>query len=123
MTQRLSTVRLERMHTVLGGYIDRGEMPGLVALVSRGADVHVEALGELSFGGPPMKRDTIFRIASMTKPVTAAAAMTLVEECRLRLDDSVDELLPELASRKVLRRLDATLDDLVPAKRAISCCR
>jgi CubicO group peptidase (beta-lactamase class C family) len=57
------------MHAVLGGYIDRGEMPGLVALVSRGEDVHVEALGALSFGGSPMHRDSIFRIASMTKPL------------------------------------------------------
>jgi len=120
MTQRLSAARLERMHTVLSGYIDRGEMPGIVALVSRGKTVHVEALGALSFGGSPMKRDAIFRIASMTKPITAAAAMILVEECRLRLDDPVDEFLPELANRKVLRRLDAPLDDVVPAKRAIT---
>jgi CubicO group peptidase (beta-lactamase class C family) len=120
MTQRLSAARLERMHTVLRGYIDRGEMPGLVALVSCGEAVHVEALGALPFGGTPMKRDSIFRIASMTKPITAAAAMILVEECRLRLDDSVDEFLPELANRKVLRRLDARLDDVVPAKRAIT---
>jgi CubicO group peptidase (beta-lactamase class C family) len=67
-----------------------------------------------------MKRDTIFRIASMTKPITAAAAMILVEECRFRLDDPLDELLPELASRKALRQLDDPLDDVVPAKRAIT---
>ena len=120
MTQRLSAARLERMHTVLGGYIDRGEMLGIVALVSRGETVHVEALGALSFGGSPMKRDAIFRIAAMTKPITAAAAMILVEECRLRLDDPVDEFLPELANRKVLRRIDAPLDDVVPANRAIT---
>jgi CubicO group peptidase (beta-lactamase class C family) len=120
MTQGLYAARLERMHTVLGGYVDRREIPGLVALVSRGEDVHLQALGALSFGGTPMKRDAIFRIASMTKPITAAAAMILVEECRLRLDDSVDEFLPELANRKVLRRLDAQLDDVVPAKRAIT---
>jgi CubicO group peptidase (beta-lactamase class C family) len=65
-------------------------MPGLVALVSRGEDVHVEALGVLSFGGAPTNRDAIFRIGSMTKPITAAAAMILVEECRRRLDDPVD---------------------------------
>jgi CubicO group peptidase (beta-lactamase class C family) len=108
------------MRTVLGGYVDRSEMPGLVAVVSRGADVHVEALGALSFGGSPIQRDSIFRIASMTKPITAAAAMILVEECRLRLDDPVDEFLPELANRKVLRRLEALLDDVLPAKRAIT---
>src|ERR1700740_1616374 len=120
MNQRLSAARLERMHTVLAGYIDRGEMPGLVALVSRGETVHVEVLGALSFGGTPMQRNSIFRIASMTKPITAAAAMILVEECRLRLDDPVDEFLPELANRKVLRRLDAQLDDVVPENRAIT---
>jgi CubicO group peptidase (beta-lactamase class C family) len=120
MTQGLSPKGLERMHAVLGGYIERGEVPGFVALVNRGEDVQVEALGALSFGGAPMERDTIFRIASMTKPITAAAAMILVEECILRLDDPVDELLPELADRKVLRRLDAPLEDVVPAKRAIT---
>jgi CubicO group peptidase (beta-lactamase class C family) len=120
MRQYLSPACLERMHMVLGGYIDRGEMPGLVALVSCGEDVHVEVLGTLSFGGAPMKRNTIFRIASMTKPIAAAAAMILVEECKLRLDDPVDQFLPELANRKVLRRLDASIDDGVPAKRAIT---
>ena len=68
-----------------------------------------------------MKRDTIFRIASMTKPIAAAAAMILVEECKLRLDDPVDEFLPELANRKVLRRLDAPIDDVVPANERSLC--
>ena len=67
-----------------------------------------------------MRRDTIFRIASITKPVTAAAAMILVEECRLRLDEPVDRLLPELADRQVLKRIDSPLDDTVPAKRPIT---
>jgi CubicO group peptidase (beta-lactamase class C family) len=67
-----------------------------------------------------MARDTIFRIASMTKPVTAAAAMILVEECQLRLDDPLDRFLPEMADRKVLRAIDAPLDDTVPAKRTIT---
>jgi CubicO group peptidase (beta-lactamase class C family) len=120
MTQRLSAERLERMRDVLGGFVDRGEMPGLVALVSRGADAHVEAIGALAFGGAAMRRDAIFRIASMTKPVTAAAAMILVEECKLRLDDAVDAFLPELANRRVLCRLDGPLDDTVPAARAIT---
>ena len=120
MAHHFSPECLERMRTVLGGFVDRGEVPGLVALVSQGEDVHVEALGTQSFGGKPMKRDAIFRIASMTKPLAAAAAMILVEECKLRLDDPVDEFLPELANRKVLRRLDAPLDDVVPAKRVIT---
>jgi CubicO group peptidase (beta-lactamase class C family) len=67
-----------------------------------------------------MRRDTIFRLASVTKPITAVAAMILVEECKLRLDDPVDDLLPELANRRVLRTIDSELDDTVPAKRPIT---
>jgi len=117
----LSKARLDRMHDILAGYIDRGQIPGLVALVSRRGEVHLDALGTLTAGGKsPMQPDTIFRIASMTKPITAAAAMILIEECKLRLDEPVDRLLPELANRKVLKRLDGPLDDTVPAKRPIS---
>ncbi len=117
----LSKSRLERMHYVLSGYVERQEMPGLVALVSHHDDVHVEALGTLAFGDPaPMNRDTIFRIASITKPITAVAAMILVEECRLRLDDSVEPWLPELANRRVLTSISSDLDDTVPAQRAIT---
>jgi CubicO group peptidase (beta-lactamase class C family) len=113
--------RLRRMHEVLSGHVERGEMPGLVALVSRGGDVHVEVLGRQSLHLPaPMRRDTIFRIASLTKPVTAAAAMILVEECRIRLDDAIDPWLPELADRRVLRSLASPLHDTVPAKRRIT---
>ena len=120
-TSGLSKTRLERMHDVMAGYIDRGQVPGLVALVSRGGELHLDALGSLSAGGKfPVRRDTIFRIASMTKPITATAAMILVEECKLRLDESVERLLPELANRRVLKRFDGPLDDTVPAKRPIT---
>ena len=117
----LSKPRLERLHRVLSGYVERQEMPGLVALVSHHDDVHVEALGTLSFGRPePMQRDTIFRIASITKPVTAVAAMILVEDCKLRLDEPIDPWLPELANRRVLKSISSPLDDTVPALRAIT---
>jgi CubicO group peptidase (beta-lactamase class C family) len=117
----LSKARLERMHDVMAGYVDRGKVPGLVALVSRAGELRVDALGSLAVGGQsPVQRDTIFRIASMTKPITAAAAMILVEECRLRLDEPVDRLLPELADRKVIKRFEGALDDTVPAKRSIT---
>ena len=120
-TTNFSKPRLERMHRVLSGYVERNEMPGLVALVSRYDEVHVETLGAMAFGdAAPMKRDTIFRIASITKPVTAVAAMILVEECKLRLDDSIEPWLPELANRRVLRSLSSRLDDTVPALRAIT---
>ncbi|HYZ73248.1 MAG TPA: serine hydrolase domain-containing protein [Chthoniobacterales bacterium] len=109
------------MHQILSGYIDRKELPGLVALVSHQDDVHVETLGTLSFNqSAPMRLDTIFRIASLAKPVTAVAAMILVEECRLRLDDSIEPWIPELANRRVLRSLSGPLDDTVPAHRAIT---
>lgn len=117
----LSKSRLERMHHVLSGHVERKEMPGLVALVSRHDDVHVETLGTLAFGNPaPMKRDTIFRIASLSKVVTAVAAMILVEECKLRLDGSIEPWLPELANRRVLKSIASDVDDTVPALRAIT---
>jgi CubicO group peptidase (beta-lactamase class C family) len=117
----LSKSRLERMHHVLAGYVERQEIPGLVALVSHHDDVHVETLGTMSAGQPAsMKRDTIFRIASLTKPITAVAAMILVEECKLRLDDSIEAWLPELANRRVLKSMSSRPDDTVPARRAIT---
>jgi CubicO group peptidase (beta-lactamase class C family) len=76
----------------------------------------VKAVG----GGDPMRRDTIFRIASMTKPITAVAAMILVEECELRLAEPVDPFLSELADRRVLRTIESPLDDTVEAKRPIT---
>ena len=121
MTTGLSAPRLERLHRILSGHVDRGDVPGLVALVARHDDVHVETLGTMALDDPsPMRRDAIFRIASLTKPVTAAAAMMLIEDCRMRLDDSIEPWLPELADRRVLRAIDAPLDDTVPARRAIT---
>jgi CubicO group peptidase (beta-lactamase class C family) len=117
----MSKARLSRMHDLMAGYIERGEVPGIVTLVSRRDEVHVEAIGTKVVGGrDPVRRDTIFRIASMTKPIAAAAAMILVEECKLRLDEPVDRLLPELADRQVLTRLDGPLNETVPAKRPIT---
>jgi CubicO group peptidase (beta-lactamase class C family) len=117
----LSKVRLDRMHDVMASHVERGEVPGLVTLVSRRGEAHVDVIGKKALGGgEPMRRDTIFRIASMSKPVAAAAAMILVEECKLRLDEPVEGLLPELADRRVLKRLDAPLYDTVPARRPIS---
>src|SRR2546429_2247759 len=108
--------RLDRMHDVMATHVEQGRVPGLVALVSRRGEVHVEAVGRKAVGGSdPMPRNTIFRITSMTKPVTAVATMILVEECRLRLDDPVDRPLPELAGRRVLARPDGLLHHTLPA--------
>jgi CubicO group peptidase (beta-lactamase class C family) len=115
----LSKDRLGRMHDVMAGYVARGEVPGIVTLVSRRGETHVCAFGVKAidggetFGSGPMHRDTIFRIASLTKPITAAATMILVEECKLRLDQPVDRLLPELSNRRVLKRLDGPLGNRI----------
>jgi CubicO group peptidase (beta-lactamase class C family) len=113
--------RLARLGAVLRRHVEGGAIAGAVALLSRGGEVHAEAVGTMDLAsGAPMRRDTIFRIASMTKPIAAAAAMILAEEARLRLDDPVDRFLLELADRRVLRRLDGPLDDTVPAHRPIT---
>ncbi|BDI34539.1 serine hydrolase [Capsulimonas corticalis] len=109
------------MSALLGDYVDRGYLPGLVALLYREGEVHVTTHGVQDLESrAPMRRDTIFRIASVSKPIVAAAAMTLVEETKLRLDDPVDPWLPELADRKVLRAIDSAMDDTVPAARPIT---
>jgi CubicO group peptidase (beta-lactamase class C family) len=117
----LSTARLHRVRDALARHVDRGVLPGAVVVLSRHGDTHVEAIGTTEpGGGRPLAQDTIFRIASLTKPVAAVAAMTYVEECRLRLDDPVDDLLPELADRQVLVSVDGPVSDTVPAARPIT---
>ncbi|MFB9707021.1 serine hydrolase domain-containing protein [Streptosporangium sandarakinum] len=116
-----SATGLHRLRDVLTRHVESGRIPGLVALFSRGEETHVEAIGTMRHdGGAPMSRDTIFRMASTSKPVSVAAAMVLLDECRLRLDDPVQEWLPELADRRVLKRFDGPLDDTVPARRPIT---
>jgi CubicO group peptidase (beta-lactamase class C family) len=120
-TGGFAEARLDRMHDVMAGYVQRSVVPGIVTLVSRHGEAHVEAIGTKVFGGSdPMRRDTIFRVASVTKPIVAAAAMILVEECTLRLDEPVDPWLPDLAERRVLCAIDSPLDDTVPANRPIT---
>ncbi|MCU1449230.1 MAG: hypothetical protein JWP02_1400 [Acidimicrobiales bacterium] len=116
----LSKNGLSRLHDVMAGHVERGVTPGLVSLVSRRGDVDVDVIGATAAGGGAMRRDAIFRISSMTKPITAVATMILLEECVVRLDEPVDRLLPELADRRVVRRIDGPVDDTVPANRAIT---
>ena len=121
MSIGFAKARLACLHEALARHVASGDMPGLVALVARRGEIHVEAIGRQSFETEtPMRRDTIFRIASMTKPITAAATLILVEQCRLRLDDPVDDFLPELAGRRVLKSLEGPVEDTVPARRPIS---
>ena len=117
----LSEAGLERLHATMRRHVEAGIVPGLVTAVTRGGDIDVDAVGTMAFGGEaPMRRDAIFRIASVTKPITAVAAMILIEACVLRLDDPVDRWLPELADRRVLARIDGPIDDTVPAARPIT---
>jgi len=117
----LSNARLARLHDILSAHVDRGVAPGAVSVVVRRGEAHVDVIGATAVdGADPMRRDTIFRISSMTKPITAVATMILVEECALRLDDAVDGLLPELADRRVVRRIDGPVDDTVPAHRPVT---
>src|ERR1700754_3672830 len=96
--------------------IDAGLLAGAVTLVWQAGEVR--QLNELGYrdieARLPMQRDTMFRIASMTKPITVAAAMTLVDEGRLSLTDPVTKWLPELSDMRVLREPKAALDDTVP---------
>jgi CubicO group peptidase (beta-lactamase class C family) len=112
---------LDRLDRVMAGHVASGAVPGMAWLVARRGEVHVGTAGVLTEGRPdPVQRDSIFRISSMTKPITAVAALVLLEECRLRLDDPVDDLLPELADLRVLADPAGPLDATVPADRPIT---
>ncbi|MFG2433284.1 serine hydrolase domain-containing protein [Streptomyces sp. NPDC048508] len=112
---------MKSLRDLLQGYVDDGTVPGAVALVARGDRVVVEAVGSLDVeGGAPMARDSIFRIASIGKPVVAAAVMMLVDDGAIGLDDPVDRWLPELAKPTVVRTPASPVDDVVPARRPIT---
>src|SRR5262249_33413234 len=119
-----SSKRLARLRGLLERHVDAGLVPGVVAVLARHGEVHIEAVGHLAFAGAgsrtPMAGDTICRMGSMTKPIVAACAMTLVEDGTLRLDDPVDDLLPELANPTVLANSDGPLEDTVVANRPIT---
>ncbi|HEV2701258.1 MAG TPA: serine hydrolase domain-containing protein [Steroidobacteraceae bacterium] len=116
-----SKARLARMHKVMAGYVERGHVAGLITLLSRRGETVVDTIGcQDLVRKDPLRRDSIFRIASMTKPITAVAAMILVEECRLTLDAPLDPFLPELANRRVLKRIDGPVEETDPALRALT---
>lgn len=106
----------------IGRYIDAGELGCAAALVWRdGEIVDLVTLGQRDpEAGLPVERDTIFRIASMTKPVTSLAAMMLVEEGRIALDTPIAQVAPEFARMRVLRDPNGPLDDTVPVERGIT---
>jgi CubicO group peptidase (beta-lactamase class C family) len=112
---------MTKLHDVLQTHVGNGSAPGAVGLVARGEQVEVQAVGSVDVEGTaPMARDSIFRIASITKPITAAAVMMLVDDGRIALQDSVEQWLPELASPTVARTPASPVDDVVPAARPIT---
>ncbi|MBL4878807.1 MAG: beta-lactamase family protein, partial [Hyphomonas sp.] len=118
-THGFEPAKLAMVRPCLQAFIDRGELAGIVTLTSRGGDiVQSETLGMSDIEtGMRMRSDTLFRIASMTKPITSVAAMMLVEEGRLSLSDSISRWVPELASPRVLRHAAGALTDTVAAHR------
>lgn len=112
---------MSTLRDVLETHVHDGSVPGAVALVARGGRVDVQALGSADAeGSAPMAPDSIFRIASITKPITAAAALMLVEDGRIALDDPVTPWLPELAAPMVVRTPESPVDDVVPAARPLT---
>jgi CubicO group peptidase (beta-lactamase class C family) len=118
----LLCAELGAVRSELQGFVDRGELAGIVTLVSRhGEIVRTDALGWSNLEGRvAMQPDTLFRIASMTKPITSVAALMLVEEGKLALEDPIARWVPELAKRRVLKNPAGALDDTVAAQREIS---
>jgi len=108
------------LHDLLAEYVADGSLPGAVGLVARGDETEVAVVGSAAVDGPPMARNSIFRLASITKPITAAAVMILVEDGRIALHDRVDQWLPELANPTVVRTAASRVEDVVPAARPIT---
>jgi CubicO group peptidase (beta-lactamase class C family) len=100
----LSSERLKRISTSMQKHIDQNEVPGTVTMIGRhGAIAHFEAQGYMDIESKkPMQRDTIFRIASMTKPVTSLALMMLFEEGHFMLNDPISKFIPEYKNIEVM---------------------
>lgn len=100
-------------------YVDRGEVPGAVIGLWRDGELSLEATGAMDLAGEAeMTVDTVVRISSNTKPMAAALTLALAEDGVLALEDPLTRFVPEMGGRRVLRRLDAPIDDTLPAKRA-----
>src|ERR1700743_1833703 len=114
--------KLATVAPVLQGVVDAGDLSGIVTLIWRdGEDVQFNAIGKRDIAhGKPMTRDTLFRIASMTKPVTTVAALMLMEEGKLRLDDPITRWLPEFSDMVVLKDAAGPVDQSYPAPRDIT---
>jgi len=113
---------LAKIPPALQGVIDAGDLSGFVTLIWRGGEeLQFNALGHRDIGaGLPMTRDTLFRIASMTKPVTSVAALMLMEEGRLRLEDPITKWLPEFSNMQVLKDPQGPVEAAYPSPREIT---
>jgi CubicO group peptidase (beta-lactamase class C family) len=119
----MSSDRIHRIHDAIQRHIDAEEISGAVTLVARrGRLVNLEAHGLLDIEAKrPMQKDTIFRIASMSKPITGVAVMMMLEEGKLRLNDPVSKFLPEFKNPKVAIRIGSSdASYLVPADRELT---
>src|SRR5882672_4769887 len=117
----LSAARLARLGAVMHGEVERGRLPGAVALISRRGRIgYFESFGRRDpAGAEPMPKDAIFRIYSMTKPITSVAAMMLWEEGRFLLGDPVSHYLPEYADLQVAVERGGEIER-VPVTRAVT---
>jgi len=112
---------VSRLNDFLHEHVDAGTLPGAVALVAHGDRVEVAAAGSLDTdNSAPMARDSIFRIASITKPIVAAGLLVLIEDGRIGLHDPIDPWLPELEKPVVVRTPSSPVGDVVPAERPIT---
>ena len=112
----------EPLRAIANGAVETGDVPGVVTLVWQGGrilDVHACGVADVA-NGRPMEREAIFPIASMSKPVTVAAALRLTEQGKLGLEDPIARWAPEFADMRVLKRPDGPLEDTYPAPRAIT---
>lgn len=116
----VSSVRSE-VSQAIQTVVDKGGFAGAATAIWRDGDVEAAAVGwHDRDAGLPLQRDSIFRIASMTKPITSATALMLVEQGRLSLDDPISRWAPEFASTRVMRSTSGPLEDTVPAARPIT---
>jgi CubicO group peptidase (beta-lactamase class C family) len=120
--QGIDQAALAKIPPALQGVIDAGDLSGFVTLIWRkGEELQFNALGQRDIAsGAPMTRDTLFRIASMTKPITSVAALMLMEEGKLRLDDPISKWMPEFTDMRVLKDAQGPVEDTYPAPRAIT---
>jgi CubicO group peptidase (beta-lactamase class C family) len=108
------------LRSVMETYVSNGSLPGAIGLIASGDSLEFAAVGAATLGGAPMARDSIFRLASLTKLITATAVMLLVDDGTISLDDPVDRWMPELATPMVVRTPSSDLDDVVPATRKVT---